>query len=659
MAIKRNSDGTINITEFENHLKASLRQEGYIEIIMYTPDPSIRLKSITSDDKLSICNIDTLGDLKKYTNITVATLEENLWILNSRFPVYQNGLVDGYISNSMSDENGEFTTNPKITVQLNNSVENAEDFSIILNPAVPSGYPKSIKLYCYDASNNIIGEFTKTLEEVANTLPSVNFSLNIQNLNKIECEFIGTSRGKRRIRVSSILFGKTVYLTQDDILNVDYTDKTSFVPDTLPSRTFSFDLNNYDGTYNVDNPDNGYIALNKQTRVQFRCGYNVAGYEYNEDGTVKFENVGTDEDPTYLPIVNNESGLEEIEWDDWKELRLISVSANANESATFECGSILDVMTETYTQEVFEGNDRRVGDIVNNILYFLGLDNTTVEWSADDDGKYYEDYLIDTVLPELACRELIQRIAFSIGATILIKDNGKIKFANLNLKKPETFTRNFEWNYQDFESIPAAEQLESIKDDENNTELSMPKYYSTLQKDGDISFNGRVDQKIITTVDCTSISQEITYSECLANGARISTEDTSGATIRDDYQLYARRGIINLAGLQTGKTAKVEVIGYPIETKVIQERNVTSDSLVLETQLMKDDPGNKIKAKYAEWYKKKFKYNITTRGEPLVNAGDYGIIQTQFSERMPVYILQNHWTFDGAWAGDMEVIALG
>ena len=533
---------------------------------------------------------------------------------------------------------------------------------------MPTGYPKTIKLYCYDKDNNQIGVFTKDLtwtedsgetDEEGNilyitktldTLPSVNFELNLSNLYKVECEFIGTRFGNRRIRVSSIMFGKTIYLNQDQVLNVEFTDKTSFVPDTLPSRTFSFNLNNYAGTYNVDNPANSYLSLDKQTRVQFRIGYNVAGYVYNEDGTVKFDSINN------LPIVNNEEGLEEIEWDDWKELRLINVSANADESATFECGSILDVMTETYTQEVFEGANRTVEYITNNVLSFEGLDEGTVEWSSDDDSKSYKDYQINTVLPEVSCREIIQRLAFSIGATILIKDNGKIKFANLNLNKPESFTHNFTWDYKDFESIPAAEQLESISD---ISELSMPKYYSTLKQDGDISYQGHENQTIITTVECTSISQEVTYSECLANAARISEKDTSGATLRDDYHLYARRGILNLAALATGQTALVDIIGYPIETKTIQERNVTSNSLVLETDLLKEDPGNKIKTKYAEWYKKKFKYNITTRGEPLVDAGDYGIIQTQFSEQMPVYILQNHWSFDGTWSGDMEVIALG
>lgn len=38
--------------------------------------------------------------------------------------------------------------------------------------------------------------------------------------------------------------------------------------------------------------------------------------------------------------------------------------------------------------------------------------------------------------------------------------------------------------------------------------------------------------------------------------------------------------------------------------------------------------------------------------------GDHGVIETQFTEKKPVYILQNEWSFDGTWSGNMEVIAL-
>ena len=65
-----------------------------------------------------------------------------------------------------------------------------------------------------------------------------------------------------------------------------------------------------------------------------------------------------------------------------------------------------------------------------------------------------------------------------------------------------------------------------------------------------------------------------------------------------------------------------------------------------------------IKNKYRLWYGKKFKYTMQTRGEPLVDAGDWTTIQSPFSSTLNCYVLQNHLKFNGAWSGDMEVIAL-
>ena len=173
---------------------------------------------------------------------------------------------------------------------------------------------------------------------------------------------------------------------------------------------------------------------------------------------------------------------------------------------------------------------------------------------------------------------------------------------------------------------------------------------------------------VVTTLTITSTETEITYNNCLPVGCRMANDDESGASVAY-VELYSKRGILYLGGYTAGTEAKVELIGYPIKTESIQERNVTSNSLVLDTKIMNYDVSTystigtvlekeQIKRKYLEWYKKKFKYKFQTRGEPLVNAGDYGVIQTQFTEQMPVYILQNSWTFDGTWSGDMEVIAL-
>ena len=406
-----------------------------------------------------------------------------------------------------------------------------------------------------------------------------------------------------------------------------------------------------------------------------------AGYQYDNSGRVVMENGH--------PVVDLSQDGVEIEWDNWKELRLMDVSANADESATFTAGSLLDIMEDTYTAELYTGAVRTVQEIAENVLTFEGLDLNSIEWSSDGIPKptydanqtllpysqwsdtVYNAYTINTPVPEIACKQVIQLLAFSVGATLLIKDNGRIKFANLNIQDPNSFTENYEWNYQDFESIPAAEQLESINDLVN---ISLPKYYSNLDYSGEetITVDGTVyaNCTVISTLNLTSATTEITYGQCLPIGCRMADDDTSGATIIN-VELYCQRGILTLGGYVAGTEAKVEVLGYPINTKQIQERNVTSDSLILDTKIMQYDvstynsngsgataESEQIKRKYLEWYKKKFKYTYNGRGEPLVNAGDYGIIQTQFTAEMPVYILRNHWTFDGTWSGDMEVIAL-
>ena len=713
MAVHRDTYGNLDKVDFENHLKARTRKEGYIDIIMYTPDTNIQVSSVTSTDKLSICNIDAVTDLNKYNSGTVATLEENLWLLDGRFIVYQGTPIDGYVSESVSDENGEFETNPKMKVNLAH-VSNIENFSVILNPAVPSAYPKSIIVHCYNASDTEVATFTERIEwedtsgsHILETLPSVNFEINTNNISYLEIEFVKTRFRHRRIRVSTIMFGKTIYLDQDAVLNVDFDDKTSYVCDTLPSRTFSFDVNNYDGFYNIDNPENGYINLTRQTRIRFRNGYNVFGYEYNQDGTVKMEdefeyttveqqvyddegNPVVDEDgnpvthyvgvatvkrTNAFPVINYELGEgAEIEWDSWKELRLMDVSANADESATFTCGSLLDVMEETYTTDIYPNDERRVAEIINDVLVYEGFDLNSVEFSTDVNGTNFGDYRINVPIPEVTCKEVLQLLAFSVGATLLIKDNGHIKFANLNISDPTTFTNSYTWHYTDFESIPAAEQLDTVN---NLSQISMPKYYAQLEQKGDIDnfvannsaiTTGNVYShcKVITTATCTSVSNEVTYSDAYVIGARLSDENSQSvlqAVSLGTIRLYSKRGLISLIGFSGGEEVKVEIIGYPIEIKTIQERNVTSDSLVLNTQVMQYDitvnnTSEYIKRKYLEWYKKKFKYTYNGRGEPLVNAGDYGVIQTQFSAEMPVYILRNHWTFDGTWSGDMEVIAL-
>lgn len=600
----------------QKYLNIPIRAEGYIDIIMYAQDAKVNIANISSNSVNTYSNIETLKDIKSYTNTTIATLEENMWLLNGRFPNPTPGVrYNGYISNEVSDEQGNFTTNPKIDIELA-TISEIESFSLILNSAVPSGYPKQIKCTFYNGET-ILTDITQDLTTV-DTLPNVIFDVNQENVTKVTVEFIGTRRGKRRIRLSNLMFGRVINLDQNQVISTDYTDKCSYVPDSIPSRIFSFTMNNYNQIYNIDNPENGYINLDRNTVVLIRNGYNIFGYDEENQR------------------MDNPDKFQQIEWDDWKELRLLNITTS-DDTCTFECGSVLDMMEDTYTNETFI-NNRSVESITDTLMQFEGLPDNTIIFSNDDDGKSYGAYTINTVLPELPVRELIQLLAFSVGATLLIQDDGTIKFANLKLNDLNSFTNHHEFSYKDFESVPAAEQLE------NTTNISLPKYNSTTEND--------VTEIVRTTVAQNQV--EITYSECVPVSALPENKVVP-------ISMFCKRANLNVSVSEAEPQIEVTIMGHKISTVETQERSVTKDTLIIDTKLMKEDPGDKIKEKYKLWYSKKFKYTMDTRGEPLVNAGDIAKIQTPFSgedQLINGYVLQNHIAFDGSWSGDMEVVKL-
>ena len=147
---------------------------------------------------------------------------------------------------------------------------------------------------------------------------------------------------------------------------------------------------------------------------------------------------------------------------------------------------------------------------------------------------------------------------------------------------------------------------------------------------------------------------EITYSECVPVSALPENKVVP-------ISMFCKRANLNVSVSEAEPQIEVTIMGHKISTVETQERSVTKDTLIIDTKLMKEDPGDKIKEKYKSWYSKKFKYTMDTRGEPLVDAGDIAKIQTPFSgedQLINGYVLQNHIAFDGSWSGDMEVVKL-
>lgn len=601
----------------QKYLDVKTRNEGYIELMMFVQDKNIRITNVSSNDLLSYSDISSIIDLDRYTSETLATLEENEWLLDGAFYNPEVGrLYNGYISNSMSDDNGDFETNPTITLTLLQEYK-TEYFSIVFNPSVKSAYPKQITV-SFSNNSGQVGSQTINLDEV-DTLPSlvIETGLGETMVNQVKIEFIGTQVRHRRIRVSTLMFGTLQMFEQSQMINTDWTDKTSFVADSIPSRVFSFQLNNYDKKYNIDNPDNKIPIMNRNTEVMLRWGYNIAGYN---------EKTGENE---------NMRDAKQVEWTDFKHLRLTGVSTTNDGLVDFECGSVLDMMDEIYDADTFVSN-RTVRNIVSDLLDFSGVPSDTVIY----DGNF-GDVVIDVPLPESPVRELIQLCAFACGATLMILDNGKIRFANISLDNPQI---KHTYDFTSFTEEPRAEQLEYTSN------ISLKAYHSEIAE----------DDSDITTQKVYTREVDIAYSATYGPTATIISGN--GQITEGKYYVTRCHLVLNLPD---NNGVEIKITGRPITTIETPDKSVTADTLILDSQLMKED-NNNIKSKYAGWYNKRFKYVMNTRGEPLINAGDFIAIQTPFTQKennqiidpKNVYVLQQHITFDGAWEGDLEVVML-
>ena len=583
----------------QDMLNTTYRNEGYLDILMFVQDKNVRITNITSNSTLSFSNLSTITNLDKYNSATMATLERNLWILDGTFfNPNKAQIYDGYISSEMSDDNGDFKTNPVINLTLLQEYS-TEYFSLVFNPAVQTAYPKKVTVSFSNNSGQEILTQTIDISKI-NTLPNLVVEAKLDNVKSVKIEFIGTQVPHRRIRLSTAMFGKLEMFNQEQIVDCDWNDKCSLVADTLPSRIFSWKMTNYDKKYNIDNPSNELPVLDRSTEVMIRWGYKTDG------------------------------GL--IEWTDMKHLRLLSVSTNDDDTATFEAGSSLDMMDSIFDRDVYNG-ERTTGEIVRTLLNFVGADASLVIYDGD-----FENSIVDRPLPEQPVRELLQLLAFGCGATLQILDNGQIKFADISISNP---TSKAIFTYDNFASIPRAEQLEYTSN------IALTTTTSSVEKE---------KKQLVST---TITTQEVSINYGTAKDAIATAKD--GTIIKSAY--YTTH--CELEVMFTGDSCEIEIQGYGITTTTRSEKWVTSNTLVLDSQMARY-PNEAVRKKYADWYDKRFKYIMTTRGEPLVNATDIVSIQTPFTEvvgsvvskPMKTYVLQNHITYDGAWGGDMEVIAL-
>ena len=627
---------TLNLTQTD--LNEPLRGLTDVDIMMFLPDKNVSFPSnAVTLNKQALSYTSNLQSLLEFSSLpqaNIATFENNSWILDGSFispsEAYSGGgdSYTGYISNELTDDNGDYTTNPILSVSLSAIVPNVEYLSIKFAGGIDTSYPKTFKIRTYGTSD-LIEEHVFDMSEQTG-LPLLVAEIKNSNVARVEFEFVGTVCPHRRSRLNKIMFGKAEQVEKHYLQSWKIDDKASLVADSIPTKTLTYDIINYDGDYNIDNPGNKIPKDYKDALILFTFG-------------MEKNNLWK-----YAPT---------------KTFNLTDISTTSDGVVTFSCGSLLDVLTDTYDRDIYEGK-RTIKEVMTDLLSFSGVGTDQCELNE------FADYEINIPLPESPVREIIQRLAFSCGATLTVNDDNKIIFSKKNII-PTSETSKFMFSQpKPFNSAGVLLEEPNAEALANTTNIGMYTYDSKIVTEYDENGNEKLSDlgsADISTVNATRISFSATAGS--AQFDEQSIEDQYAQIVRIS-EVYSQHAVITLTWTDTATLPiTVNVYGKKVETTKTMPKTANMDTLLLDSGLALTVPDNLIKPAnpnpntfyYTDWYGAKFKYMCKTRNEYLVKAGDIIYFETPFSNGKPTrvgYVLRNSYS-DSGDSGEMEVVTIG
>lgn len=298
--------------------------------------------TLSSSDKESISNLNQLiGEghefLAKY-----ATCENGLVKLDGSWGFLPDTLTEehiGWWSDSVSDENGEFTTPPKMTITLPNK-DSCVGFMLYSSDV---SYIKECLITTYNDQKKIY-------KEVFNSDNSILIAdLPVKDFNKIEIEVIKTDMPYRRVKLLQFIFGIIKTWDRNQIVSASIDEEVDVMGETLPiselkvefdNSTGEFDLfgetKEYEYQYEIDRMERAYWSCNEIANIDQVRDSIVSEYRYAtcENGLIKLDGSweflpDTLTDEQQIGYVNNELSDENCEFENVPKIEYTFIEYSA------------------------------------------------------------------------------------------------------------------------------------------------------------------------------------------------------------------------------------------------------------------------------------------------------------------------------------------
>jgi len=255
-----------------------LTSEGFVELTYTINDPDAEASAASEHThRLSERSMPEgfnppLLDETERRVTPLATLEQDLWLLNGTKVTAsnideENGYT-GFISRELCDERGNFKDNPRIQIDLKDTVSILPGLIMTWSTAF-GDYPTEFKIISY--SNN--QQESKTVSDNTDTVSTVIFEMT--NIDRIDVEVLKWSTSHRRARIERIFLGLQKTYTKNNLLGFATSQSIDVLSASLPKYDVSFEVDNRDGNFDPLNPEGLSKYMIERQEISTRYGFKL------------------------------------------------------------------------------------------------------------------------------------------------------------------------------------------------------------------------------------------------------------------------------------------------------------------------------------------------------------------------------------------------
>lgn len=582
-------------------LKKPKRNLGFLKVKFNIVDPETN-PDLSSNSEEIFSDLNNIKETTIPQSKNYATLEKNFWLLNDSQPIYgSEELEQTYVSSYMSDKNCLFSD--KVCITLTSSVYLTTLGLTMVFDSIDKNYAKKLKVKAYRDSTMIMDK-DYTLSSYSDRLIFAD-NEELVRWNKIEIYFIESSLPYRRIRVNQLLFGIMETYTDENLISAESKEKTTMINSELPTHTFKFTIDNMNKLFNPDNPQGWYRYILQQQPISYEWGYQL------DDGTIEWILGG-------------------------KMLLTGSVEVGENQ-VSFSTTSLINYLTKVYKKGVYNSSGRSLYDLAVDVLEDSNIDSSQYNlWSGLKSIK------TDAPLPKLEARQLLQIIA-TTGNCILFTNRENV----INIQ-PFNYVLNPDGMSYDFIT---SNPVVKVQSELHNTII----YINHYSKEDNVSELFKNESLEITGTKTIEIEYDL--------ATDISATITGGTIVNANY--YGRYAILKITN--TGEdTISLKVSGKKINnSQTIDSKQFNDDGENIEykndliTQMVESSKETKLKDFIGNWYNNRNIYSFENRGDIVKDTREIIPIETDFSNSLIGYLVENNINYDGAWSGNSVVVKVG